>query len=101
MVDEEMGGAGCGGGSGGAGKAGEIFQGGGRGRATRALRLSALGADAWCACCVEGGGSRCKISHGARRCRVIVSFFYTADLEMGAAPLGIHLPMWRRPSDDN
>ena len=59
------------GGADGAGEAGKRRQGGGRGRATRALRLSALGADAWRACGVEGGGSRWQISQGAQRCRVI------------------------------
>jgi len=38
---------------------------------TARLPLSALGADAWRACGVEGGGSRWQISPGAQRCRVI------------------------------
>jgi len=71
MSDGAVGVGGRGGGAHGAGEAGERRQGGGMGRATRALRLSALGADAWLACGVEGACSRWKISQGARLGRVI------------------------------
>ena len=69
--DGAMGVGGREGGADGAGGSGERRQGEGLGRATRVLRLSALGADVWRACGVEGGGSRWKIFQGARRCRVI------------------------------
>ena len=71
MGDEAMGGGRSGGGACGAREAEERSQGGGRGRVKRALRLSAMGADAWRACGVEGGGSPWQIPQGARRCRVI------------------------------
>jgi len=64
-----------GGGADGAGEAGGRRQGGGRGRTTRALRLIALGADAWRACGGEGGGSRWKILGWTALSRDLVCFF--------------------------
>jgi len=62
--------------------------------------LSALGADAWRARGMVGGGSRWQISQGARRCRVIGCVSYTVDLAMRPALLRFHSTIWCRPSND-
>ena len=101
MGDEAMGVGGREGGADAAGKAGELRQGEGRGRATRALRLSALVADARRACGVKRGGSRWK---SVFRDRGAVArsgvFLFTADLAMRGALIGLHPPIWCSLSDD-